>query len=269
MLLVAALLALGYAAMREYSVRRYLKGFSDAIVPRLASPEAKVEAILTWMRSGPARPVAAHPDELGPRNPENTLNYQQLLAVCGTATNAFLNLARSAGLDARRLLLLTPERYAKHVVSEVLIDDRWIVVDATYRVILRDAEGRMLTRKDLQNPEIFAQATGNIPNYLPIYDYQSFAHVRIARLPMEGLGLRRMLQKIYPGWDEAADWSLLLERESFLYFFLSAVLSVVFVCARIVLAWYADHRLRVSRFRVRHQMARAGATFFTTPELEE
>ncbi|HEY8715800.1 MAG TPA: transglutaminase-like domain-containing protein [Candidatus Acidoferrum sp.] len=269
MLLVASLLSLGYTSMREYSVRRYLKGFSDAIVPRTASPEAKVEAILTWMRSGPARPIAAHPNELGPRDPENTLNYQQLLAVCGTATNAFLNLARSTGLDARRLLLLTPERTAKHVVSEVLIDGRWIVVDATYRVILRDAQSRMLTRKDLQNPEILAEATGKIPNYLPIYDYKSFAHVRVARLPMDGLGLRRMLQTVYPGWEEAADWSLLLERESFFYFFISAVLSILFLGARIILAWYADHHLRVSRFRVRHQVARASATFFSAPELEE
>jgi len=31
------------------------------------------------------------------------------LDVCGSGTNAFLNLSRSAGLGARRLLLLTPE----------------------------------------------------------------------------------------------------------------------------------------------------------------
>jgi hypothetical protein len=167
------------------------------------------------------------------------------------------------------LLLLTPERFAKHVVAEVLIDDRWIVVDATYRMILRDAEGRMLTRKELQNPQTFAEATGKIPNYLPIYDYKSFAHVRIARLPMDGLGLRRALQAIYPGWDEAAEWSLLLERESFFYFFISALLVLLFTGARGMLAWYADHRLRVPRFRVRHGVARAGAGFFSAPELKE
>ncbi len=48
-------------------------------------------------------------------------------------------------------------------------------------MILRDAQGHTLTRKDLQNPTIFKQATANLPGYLPDYNYQSFAHVRIAR----------------------------------------------------------------------------------------
>jgi Transglutaminase-like superfamily len=268
-LLIASLLFVGYSAAWEYTVRRYLKGFSDAVVPFGSTPEAKVEAILAWIRTGPPRPVAAHPEELSTRDPETTLNYRQLLAVCGTATNAFLNLSRSAGLDARRLLLLTPEHYAKHVVAEVFIDGRWIIVDPTFRVILRDAQGRMLTRKDLQNPAIFAQATGKLPNYAPIYDYQSFAHVRIARLPLDGFGLRRILQKIDPSWDESLDWSLLLERESFFFFFVSVFCFFFLSVLRLLLAWYADNRLRVPRYHFRHHIVRAGATFFSTPEIKE
>ena len=73
------------------------------------------------------RQSADHPKSLSPRDPENTLNYQQLLEVCGTATNAFLNLSRSAGLETRRLLLLTTEPTAKHVVAEVHL--RWSLGD--------------------------------------------------------------------------------------------------------------------------------------------
>jgi putative ABC transport system permease protein len=36
------------------------------------------------------------------RDPTDTLNYDSLLRVCGTATNAFINLAVSGGLPARR-----------------------------------------------------------------------------------------------------------------------------------------------------------------------
>ena len=39
----------------------------------------------------------------------------------GSATNAFLNLANSAGLLARRLLLLNANQGAKHVDGEVLV----------------------------------------------------------------------------------------------------------------------------------------------------
>ena len=87
-LLAVFFVTLIYSAAWEYSVRQYLKGFSDAVVPAVATPEQKVESILTWMRSGAPRPLAARPEELSKRDPETTLNYQQLLAVCGTATNA-------------------------------------------------------------------------------------------------------------------------------------------------------------------------------------
>ncbi len=65
------------------------------------------------MSTGPQRPRADHPENLPPRDPQETLNYRQLLDVCGSATNAFLNLSRSGGLETRRLLLLTPETYHK------------------------------------------------------------------------------------------------------------------------------------------------------------
>jgi hypothetical protein len=155
------------------------------------------------------------------------------------------------------------------VVAEVLVDGRWIIVDPTYRTILRDAQGHTLTRKDLQNPVIFAQATSGIPGYLPGYNYQKFAHVRLARLPLDGLGLRYFLRKVYPTWDEAFDWSLLLERESFFFFFVSSGFFIFFFLVRFLLAWYADHRLRVPRFRFRRHIVRAGATFFSPPEIEE
>jgi hypothetical protein len=269
LLLALAFIALIYSGGREYSVRRYLDGYSDAIVPNALPADQKVEAILKWMRSESSRIVATNPDELPRRDPQVTLNYQQLLNVCGTATNAFLNLARSSDVQVRRLLLLTPARNTKHVVAEVLIDSRWVIVDPTYRILFRDAQGHFLTRKELQNPVIFEQAVNSIPNYPREYNYDRFAHVRLARLPLEGLRLRSVLEAVYPGWDEAVDWSLLLERDSFLYLVLAAMATLFFLLLREVLAWYADSRLRIPRFHLRDHMIRAGAAFFSTPEIKE
>src|SRR5713226_8655862 len=162
LLLAVAFVSMLYSCHREYSVRWYLDGFSDAIVPNSLPPEQKVEAILSWMRAEPSRAIASDPDALSKRDPEMTLTYKQLLNVCGTATNAFLNLARSSDLRVRRLLLLSPNRTTKHVVAEVLIGERWIIVDPTYRVIMKDAQGRKLTRSDLKDPAAFAQATSVI-----------------------------------------------------------------------------------------------------------
>ena len=266
--LLAALLALAYSTGWEYSVRRYLSGFTDAIIPANATPEQRVDAILNWMRAGPPRSAEQNLSGLSIRDPENTLNYQQLLTVCGTATNAFLNLARSSNLQVRRLLLLSPDRSAKHVVAEVLFYDRWIVVDPTYRTVMRNAKGNLLTRKELQNPENFAEATARIPGYPADYNYDRFAHVRVARLPLDGLHLRPILDGIYPAWDESLDWSLLLERESFFVLSATGFATIVLLLFRLFLAWYADHRLMLPRFHLRAHLIRAGAAFFTTPEIK-
>lgn len=267
-LLILALIASIGSGIWEFSVRQYLRGFSDAVIPEAAAPVDKVEAILAWMRSGPPRLELNPPSAVSLRDPQNTLNYRQLLAVCGSATNAFLNLSRSTGLETRRLLLLTPERNTMHVVAEVYLDNRWVVVDPTYRVILRDANGNLLTRSELKNPEIFEQATNQIPNYVKEYSYQNFAHVHVSALPFHGFQLRQRLDRYLPKWDEYVDWSLLLERRSFLYLFLSVNSLIFLMLMRVGLGWIADHRLRIARFHLRENLARATAAFFTSPEIK-
>src|SRR5580704_1722553 len=126
------------SAVWEYSTRQYLKGFSDAVVPRDVSTEEKVQYILTWMAHGPARQAIQDTDDLLTRDPRNTLNYEKLIDVCGGATNAFINLAVSSGIRARRLLLLDSRHLTTHVVAEVWVDGRWIIADPAFRVILRD-----------------------------------------------------------------------------------------------------------------------------------
>jgi Transglutaminase-like superfamily len=268
LLLIIALLAIVASGIWEYSVRKYLRGFSDAIVPEASTSVNKVEAILAWMRSGPPRLELDQQSMASPRDPQDTLNYRQLLEVCGSATNAFLNLTRSTGLETRRLLLLTPERSTMHVVAEVNLDNRWVVVDPTYRVMLHDESGNLLTRQELQDPQTFERATNLIPNYTKEYNYQHFAHVRLAAGPMRGFQFRGTLDRYFPGWDEYLDWSLLLERRSFFYLFLSVSCLVFLVMIRISLAWIADHRLRISRFHFRENLARATAAFFTSPEIK-
>jgi transglutaminase superfamily protein len=247
-MLAVAIIATVYTSLWEYSVRRYLKGFSDAIVPQAADSPLKAEAILAWMQVGPPRLEVQRLSDVSPRDPPDTLNYRQLLEVCGSATNAFLNLSRSTGLKASRLLLLGPDRTAKHVVAEVWIDGRWVVADPIFRTFLKDSHGRLLTREGLQNPEIFREATRSIPNYLPEYSYESLASVRTAAIPYVGTALRHLLDGTVPAWDDSLDWSLLL--------------------VRIVIAWLADHRFRVPRFHLRANFGRAMAAFFTTPEIK-
>jgi hypothetical protein len=267
-LLLLAFIATVWTGVWEFSTRKYLKGFSDAIIPEASAPQQKAEAILNWIRNGPPRLEAQNPSELSPRDPQDTLNYRQLLEVCGSATNAYLNLARSAGLNSRRLLLLGPDRRATHVVAEVELNGKWVVVDPSFRAFMKDANGNLLTLKDLQKPELFQQATGNLPNYQPEYRYDHTAHVRLMALPF-GIGtLKDGLEKVFPGWDVNLDWSLLLERRSFMYLFISVNLLILFMVLRVFLGWLADHRLMIPRFHLRSNLIRATTVFFTTPEIK-
>ncbi|MGA8407284.1 MAG: hypothetical protein WB680_08910 [Candidatus Acidiferrales bacterium] len=260
-LLVVAILAALYSIGWEFSTRRYLKGFSDAIVPATAPGDEKVQAILSWMAHGPARlpygPSPAVPD----RDPTDTLNYDALLQVCGTATNAFINLTSTGNLPVRRLLLVDSQMMTKHVVAEVLVDGRWIIVDPAYRLVLRDAQGHTLTREELTDPKIFAEATQNIPAYDPTYTFDRTIHVRIGRIHFLGVPLRKIADRIYPGWDESTAMTLLVERESFAAT-VTSILLVIFLCLlRIMLRWFGETRLGVRRTRFREQLLRAGSAF--------
>jgi hypothetical protein len=249
-----------YATGWEYSTRTYLKGFSDAIVPANAPPEEKLQAILDWIAHGPARlrgPKVVSED----RDPTDTLNYDALLRVCGTATNAFINLADSSGLSARRLLLMDANRMTKHVVAEVFINNRWAVVDPTFRVVLRGADGSALTREQLANPTVLAEATKDLRLYDPRYTYDRTAHVRLGRVAFIGWRMRPILNRILPGWEDTSIVSLILERESLAMALGAVLLVIVALLLRIGLRLYGERYLHYRTVRFRDQLRRAAHAF--------
>jgi len=263
-LLILGVLLAACSIVWEYSTRRYLKGFSDAIVPASSAAEPKIEAILQWMAKGPARIEQGLSPSSPDRNPIDTLNYASLLRVCGSATNAFVNLADSAGLPARRLLLLDSRRMTMHVVAEVSVGGRWIVVDPSFRTILRGSNGGLLSREQLADPAVFSAATRGIQNYDAQYTYDRTAHVRLARIWFVELPMRKTLDRLLPGWEDSPAVSLLLERESLATTVAALFLVFSLALLRVGLRWYGEKRLGVRPARIRHQFRRAFHAFMDT-----
>jgi hypothetical protein len=260
-LLVASIFLAIYSAGWEFSTRRYLKGFSDAIVPATSPGDEKVEAILHWMAHGPARRISTANTLQDDRDPTDTLNYDALLQVCGTATNAFINLVDTGHMEVRRLLLVDSRQMTKHVVAEVLVDGRWIVVDPTFRVVMRGADGQTLTREELADPATLAVATRDLRGYDPSYTFDQVVHIRLARFHIFGSLLRRIFDRAIPGWEDTPSMTLLVERESFAAMVSSFLLLIFLILLRIALRWYGEKRLGVQSVHIRQQLRRACHAF--------
>ena len=260
-LLLVSVFGAIYMTAWEYSTRRYLKGFSDAVIPETAPPEQRIQSILSWMSSPAAQLTPAFVGEPSDRNPIDTLNFQALLRVCGTATNAFVNLAVSNGLASRRLLLLDSYFATKHVDAEVLVDGRWIVVDPAFRLILRSPDGKTLTQEELAVPAVFAAATRNIPHYDPSYSFERTTHVRLARLGVIAGPIQRVLGSLIPGWDQSVMISLILERQSLASMIVAIAIFVLLSLVRSFLRWYGEGRLHISSIRIRHRLFDAYRAF--------
>jgi hypothetical protein len=255
-LLVVSILLAMYAVGWEYSTRRYLNGFSDAIVPATAPGEEKIEAILNWMAHGPSRRPSSPGGLMPERDPTDTLNYDALLKVCGTATNAFINLVNTGNMEVRRLLLLDSHQLTEHVVAEVLVNGRWIVVDPAYRLVMRTPDGKALSTKELRDPVILAEATQRIPHYDPAYTFNNTTHIRTARLYLIGTSLQRILDHLAPGWDASPIMTLLVERESFAAMMSSFLLVIFLVLLRIAIRWYGRRLLGIQSTRIRGRLRR-------------
>jgi hypothetical protein len=80
--------------------------------------------------------------------------------------------------------------------------------------------------------------------------------------------LKKLLESILPGRDETLDWSLFLERESYFALAITAASAFLLRTLRLLLAWYADRRLFVSRFHFPQHLPRATSACLTTPEIQ-
>ncbi|HEV2618205.1 MAG TPA: hypothetical protein VGU63_16520 [Candidatus Acidoferrales bacterium] len=265
LLLIVSTLCLLSALFWEYSTRQYLKGFSDAVVPANALPGEKIQAIIDWMNFGPARREGSVTGELALRDPKETLNYESLLRVCGSATNAFINLGVTSGLEVRRLLLLDARGSTAHVDAEVLLDGRWVVVDPAFRIILRGSDGKLLTVKQLKNPRTFEFATSGLKNYLPQYSFGRTAHIHFGRIGFLGPLVKKIVTTIFPRADASPLVTLLVERESLAACVAAAILFLFSCVLRLALGWIAEARLGIKRLHLTERLRRSGVAFLKQP----
>jgi len=156
---------------------------------------------------------------------------------------------------------------AKHVVAEVLIDGRWIVVDPAYRVILRRPSGKPLTRDELADPATLLEATRSIQRYDPELTYDHVAHVRLARLPILGPVFGALLSRAFPGWDALPIVTVLLERTSFAALVLAMLLTMFLVPLQVGLRVYGERQFGIRHRRICYQLLQACGALLKPPAI--
>ena len=243
--MVAGIALFAYSVTWSFATRRYLRGFADAIVPLNGSAQDKTEALLGWFRDEPKRntfPTSESDGLLHDRDPVNIVQNTYLLKVCGTATNAFMNLANAAGLKSRRLLLLDQTGSTKHVVAEVQWDDRWIVVNPQLGLIYKDQLGRALTKEELRNPQVFQDSISRMPGYDPAYTFEDTVHIHLSRIPVVGRLLRSVLRRLAPNWEESINWSYFPENPSLWPLAISFPLLIFGILGHLIATRYSRNR---------------------------
>jgi len=56
-------------------------------------------------------------------------------------------------------------------------------------------------------PAVFQDATRNLANYDPAYNYEHTAFIHLARLPLLGYFLQTRLSSVLPSWQEGINWT--------------------------------------------------------------
>jgi len=245
LIILGGLALFAYSLVWNFSTRRYLKGFTDAIVPLAGSSEEKTEALVEWFHDEPPRidhPVTESTEQIHDRDPVNIVKSARLLKICGSASNAFMNLADAAGLKVRRLLLLGPSGGTMHVVAEVQWGDRWVVVNPQQGLVFKDQLGRGLTKEELRDPGVFKDAISRMPGYSPKYTFDHTIHIRLARIPILGRPLRSVLDRFAPGWEEAINWAYFPENPALWLMSISLPLCLLGILANLIINRYGRNR---------------------------
>lgn len=186
----------------ETHTRAYLENISQHIVSPMATSRQKVEALLEWMQLERAKePLSNSFDRLLNREPVVNLSHRDLLTICGTSANGFVNLASNMNIPVRRLLLMDEHYDSYHVVSEVKINNEWTVVDPSRGIFLNKTRQQMAGNTD---------------------------HIRLAKIPIIGRHLQGFLIRNYPHWSDFMYLSFILERESLLACLGSGLLTILF-----------------------------------------
>lgn len=153
--------------------------------------------------------------------------------ICGSYVGVFTRIAQAAGLSVRIGQMRCGATQGCHMFSEVLLNGRWVVMDAMYNVAFRNDDGTMA---------VFEQVSANFGDYksqLPSdyqfwFDYTGVQRTNWNKIPVVMPALRRALLWVVPA--EAVDGF------SARVYLLNWYFNQLYLTGILILAWLAVQR---------------------------
>jgi transglutaminase superfamily protein len=178
--------------------------FVDGICAVVARPESPPEQramqLFRWVNSYDDEELsssAATPPR-GLLTPRAMIEHRAYFrANCGSKAWLLAILARHAGLQARELRLCDARHEARHVVCEVLIGSRWLVLDPTVDLDFRRRDGQLATAAELRDPALLAVNARRADYYdLQRWQFTHAERLHFEKVPLVGGLLRRLAARL-------------------------------------------------------------------------
>lgn len=90
----------------------------------------------------------------GEKNRADTVGVEKLVSGigwCDQMSRVFMQLAKKQGITTRLLFLVNEDGSSPHSIAEAWDGKKWVIVDAAYNLDLRNKEGFMVSREDIEN----------------------------------------------------------------------------------------------------------------------
>ncbi len=125
-----------------------LKAISDQVVKGKTTLEDKVLAIQHFVHEKitPVGNTWVKPDFV--MSSADRLNVG--VGWCNHMASIFCHMASLEGITTRLLYLMDDTGNSPHTIAEALDGDRWVIIDPLFDLEIRNSEGKLATRQDLQ-----------------------------------------------------------------------------------------------------------------------
>jgi len=156
LLLLLCVVSTSYAIVQEDFAK--IKEVSDGAIGTATTDEAKVIALIHFVHNK-LKPDATK--GIAPNAAMSTIDrLDSGVGWCNHQVAVLMRLLEAQKISSRMLYLMNDAGTASHhTIGEALIDNRWVIIDPMFDVVIYNKDNKLISRNDVtRNPELLMSA---------------------------------------------------------------------------------------------------------------